>query len=941
MEGINENALAAGQANESAKGTTQGNYNTVAQKMNSSAKLTVITAGGGKRLSKQYQINERGELEKQGGGRMSQGRAQVLTVGGLADVAELLAKLKPYHALCYGTPEQDEIRVVTRKKWLELGKPDDAIPRIKEAFFWPADHAVMMFDYDPPENKQPLDRDGLLAAIRDAVPGLRQAACLWFPSSSSHITNEQTDEDLTGLQGQRLYFIVKHGNDIERAGEDLQTYLWAAGHGYVMISQAGSKLKRTIFDASVWQTNRLDFAAGASCQKPLTQRRGEPQIIDGEVEVIDTMALIPPPPEDVRTKANINQKAAMQGVDEKAQIVRIGYVEGMAYKIAGDETGDEERDKERFELARRTVETALSHQTLAGDFPITVVMDNGEKHETTAGDILDNRETYHGMITLDPIESGYDGGRAVGKLYLMSAKPGLNSFAHGGRFFKLTRPPAMVELVRGKTDEVIGQVLRLMRQSPEAYDFGGPLVVVERGELHPLDKHGLLHWLGGMTQFWKTAIINKAPVQVLEDPPMKIADQLLALGKRRQLKRLEAVITAPTVRPDGSLLDQPGFDSLTGLLLDVDQDDMYPVPRMPTTQQVETALERLMRPFADFPMVDMLDRSVLLSALLTAAVRPALPTAPAFGFDAPVQGSGKTLLAKCVAVIASGQRPKIQPHCREEEEVRKRLMTILLESPRAVVWDNILGTFDSASLAGLLTSSTYTDRILGVSKSAEVPNRAVWLLTGNNLTLAGDMPRRVLKCRIDPETERPFARRFDLEPESYCLKNRQRMISDALTIIRGWFAAGCPQADGQMASFEQWDTLVRQPIAWIANHVADFGEYDDVMRAVDNAQAQDPEQEMWGELLDAWVAVFGKDAKTAREVLDECEVMSWGASSSCIRKQLHEALSEYQGNARTISSRTLGKILGNRADRLVNGKRMRCIRQGGKHAQRWKVEQLE
>jgi len=97
-------------------------------------------------------------------------------------------------------------------------------------------------------------------------------------------------------------------------------------------------------------------------------------------------------------------------------------------------------------------------------------------------------------------------------------------------------------------------------------------------------------------------------------------------------------------------------------------------------------------------------------------------------------------------------------------------MTILLESPRAVVWDNIIGTFDSASLAGLLTSATYTDRILGVSKSADVPNRAVWLLTGNNLTLAGDMPRRVLKCRIDPQTERPFARRFDLEPESYCLK---------------------------------------------------------------------------------------------------------------------------------------------------------------------------
>jgi hypothetical protein len=931
MDNLKQTTPAAGQHKGEAFDTAPLYYSIIDEKTTKLARLTVITATKPKRITKQYHLTA-GELTQVGGGVMVAGNARVVDVVSLDELAALLKSLSVDQALCYGVPEANAVDVVTRDAWQRMGKPESPIPRIKDAFFWPAGYAVMMFDYDPAPNQQPLDRSGLIEALHMAVPALREVSCLWFPSSSSHITNTETGEDLTGLKGQRLYFIVKDGGDIERAGKDLQTYLWAVGHGYIMVSTAGTKLKRTAFDASVWQTNRLDFAAGAACIAPLEQRRGEPQQIKGRIDVLDTQGVIPPPNESIRTRSQMAIQAAMGEADEDAQIVRHGYIESVAYTIAGKNADDEGV----LARAKKLVERALNNHTLAGDFPLVVIAPDGTKMDVTVGDLLDNRETYHGLMTLDPIEPEYSGGRPVGKLYLMSATPGINSFAHGGRFFKLTRPPAMVELVRGKTVEVMEQVLRLMRQSPEAYDFGGPLVVVGQGEVHPLDKHSLMHWLGSTTQFWRWhKLPNGNQVEVLEDPPSKVADQLLAIGKRRQLKRLEAVITAPVIRPDGSLLSRLGFDELTGLLLDANEDDLFPVPLSPTQSDVKAALERLMRPFVDFPLVGMLDKSVLLAALLTAAVRPVLKTAPAFGFDAPVQGSGKTLLAKCIAVMANGQRAKIQPHCKEEEEIRKRLMTILLESPRAVVWDNIIGTFDSASLAGLLTSATYTDRILGVSKSADVPNRAVWLLTGNNLTLAGDMPRRVLKCRIDPQTERPFARRFDLEPESYCLKNRQRMVADALTIIRGWFAAGSPQAPGQMASFEEWDTLVRQPVAWIASHVADFGEYDDVMQAVDDAQAQDPEQEMWGELLDAWFAVFGNTLKTTREVLVEYNA-AFGAGAA---GDLSDALDEYKGN-RPITSRTLGKIFQYRADRLVNGKRMRKINGGGNHANQWRVEQI-
>jgi len=477
-----------------------------------------------------------------------------------------------------------------------------------------------------------------------------------------------------------------------------------------------------------------------------------------------------------------------------------------------------------------------------------------------------------------------------------------------------------------------------MQRAPEVFDFGGPLVTVADGRVYPLDEHTLRHWLGGCTQFWRWVTVKGDDAQRLEDPPAQVTKTLLSLGDRRQLKALTGIITAPTIRPDGSVLNSPGYDPVTGLLLEADSDDLYPIPITPTLDEARQAYRRLMTPFNDFPLVSDADRSVLLSALLTAAVRPALPTAPAFGFDAPLQGSGKTLLAKCIASLALGEVPDIWPHthARDDEEIRKRIMTILMGGTRAVIWDNVVGIFDSAALAGVLTSQTYSDRILGKTGSAKIPNKALWLLTGNNMTLAGDLPRRVLKCRIDPECERPYARRFSIDPETYCQQHRQRMIADALTIIRGWFCAeqgGELPATGRMASFEQWDDLVRQPVAWLAAHQLDNAEAQlgltDPMDAVDAAQSLDPEQEALDSLLTALEGVFGNREFMVKDVGEIVKRVQRARRSGFNPSDTHssrdddlvDVLEELLGNKCT-STRSIGRTLLNRADRLYNGRRL-------------------
>jgi len=907
------------------------------------AQITVITAEKPRRLTKAYE--QRGdELVKHNGGALLRGQAEIKNIGSLDGLSAVLSSLSGSQALCYGIPVRTPITVVTKKQWQREGKPETSIPRSKEAFSWPPGGGVLMIDYDPEPGKPPLSRDDVVGAIRDAIPALANVACIWWPSSSSHIIRVSDDEDLTGLRGQRIYFLVEDAADIERAGKEIETRLWAAGHGYVLISVSGQRLPRTLVDTSVWQTNRLDFAAGAACGDGLEQRRGQPVIIPGDTEWLDTATALPPASGDIRTLAERNQRAAMAEAAPKAQEKRGRYIEEKADEIAGVDGDEDDR-----QAAVETVTRALEHKTLSGDYPLVVVHDDGTQETVTAGRVLDAHDTYHGLLTLDPIEPDYDGGRATGKLYLMGARPVLYSFAHGGRTFKLNRQLASIELVRGRNADAVEAVLRVLRAQPDVFDYGGLLVLVSGGRTFLLDEHSLTHLLASITQFWKQhRLPNGEYVRVLEDPPSKVAKTLLSLGQRRELKQLQGVLTAQTIRPDGSLLCKPGFDELTGLLLDVDEDDQYPVPAQPSIEQVREALARLMRPFEDFPLVDMLDRSILLSALLTAVVRSVLPTSPAFGFDAPVQGSGKTLLAKCIVAIATGITAQVYPHASDEDEIRKRLMTILLKSPTAVLWDNVIGTFDSAAFAGLLTSATYSDRVLGASKDANVPNRAIWLLTGNNLSLAGDMPRRVLKCRIDPETERPFARSFDLDPEDYCLRHRHRMIADALTIIRGWFAAGSPTVNGRMASFELWDTMVRQPVVWIANHIAPFGDYDDPMRAVDLSQESDPEQVLLSDLLNGWHDVFGSDAVTAKDLLavhtkvtdsDADARRGFAVQVTDGERQLADALNEFRG-VRALTARSIGKVLQFREGRLVDGMRIRKRSTSGKHSQLWRVERV-
>jgi len=206
------------------------------------------------------------------------------------------------------------------------------------------------------------------------------------------------------------------------------------------------------------------------------------------------------------------------------------------------------------------------------------------------------------------------------------------------------------------------------------------------------------------------------------------------------------------VRLDGTILDQPGYDPITRLIYVPSPG--FVLPPLPTTpshaevQQAATWLQTEL--FPDFPFaLDAYGRPTVsaskanaMALLLTPILRPAIPGPVPLGvIEAPQAGTGKTLLASAIVVATTGHQAAMQAAPREEAEWRKTLTAILREGAPFCVLDNVHALW-SSTLAAALTAPTWTDRLLGSTQMLTLPQHTVFLATGNNIEVGGDLPRR-------------------------------------------------------------------------------------------------------------------------------------------------------------------------------------------------------
>ena len=462
---------------------------------------------------------------------------------------------------------------------------------------------------------------------------------------------------------------------------------------------------------------------------------------------------------------------------------------------------------------------------------------------------------------------------------------------------------------------VTDEAIEVMREDGTLYERGGLLVRLTGETIVDVDAEWLTDYFTRRASFFRMKERDGELKRVKVAPPMWLGKRLAVKRGERGLAELRGIITAPTLRRDGSLLDKPGFDTATGLLL---KPGSWPkIPEHPTRTDIEAAWKALWLPYAEFPYASNDDRAVAVAAILTAIVRRTLPLAPAFSFDAPTPSSGKTLLASCICELCGGETAVLGE--ADEEEIRKALTAVLLDGAPAMLFDNVVGAFKSSTMQAFLTSERFSARILGGSKLAKMPSNVLVAISGNNFLPVGDLWRRVMTCRIDPRTEAAHLRTFKLDALQHVRDHRQEMIAAGLTLLRAFLAAGAPRATkDKLGSYEVFDDLVRQCVIWLGKE--GVAPVTDPAISIAKTRALEPELQRLTAFLSATHAVMGDRKWRVAELIATVNAAPLTDDDG---QALHEALVLLAGdNFGRINVRILGAWITKQADRRCNGLRV-------------------
>jgi len=348
-------------------------------------------------------------------------------------------------------------------------------------------------------------------------------------------------------------------------------------------------------------------------------------------------------------------------------------------------------------------------------------------------------------------------------------------------------------------------------------------------------------------------------IEVPLAPPRSIASDYLSRVDCWRLRDLKGIVATPTLRADGTILQTPGYDAISRLVLDTGGVKFEPVPENPTKADAQAALGRLLEVIRGFPFDGLPDgttktpsRSVALSMMLTAPVAKTLPAIPAHLVGAPKAGTGKSLLVDGTSIIATGCTAPTLTYTGDPAEDEKRLVGMMLQGDGMIAIDNVEERLGGSFLCQVLTQETVQVRVLGKTGEVKVPTNTMICVTGNVLKVKGDVQRRSLICSMDANCERPETRVFEGDLKQDVKVNRTKLVADVLCILRAFAISperdqvlkGLKTADA-FGGFERWTERVRGALVWL-------GEPDPCANR-ETIREDEMETEQFAALVAAWV----------------------------------------------------------------------------------------
>lgn len=430
--------------------------------------------------------------------------------------------------------------------------------------------------------------------------------------------------------------------------------------------------------------------------------------------------------------------------------------------------------------------------------------------------------------------------------------------------------------------------------------------------LQQIAKHAMIDLLAQSADWCVWNIRKKSLTPA--NPPDTVASIILSRAGQWKVPIVAGVTTTPTLRPDGSVLIDHGYDEQTRLF-HVKDPDLHLLPTPLTRDNAIVALNLLLDLLTEFPFVSPVDRAVALSGIITPVVRGGLAVVPLHAFRATTAGTGKSYLADLASAIATGRPCPVIAVGHTEEETEKRLTGLLLAGFPVISIDNVNGELGGDLLCQAIERQLLRVRPLGKSEITEIESRATMFATGNSLRVRGDMTRRTLVCDLDANMERPETRQFKDNPLEKVLANRGLYVTACLTIIRCYMNAGCPGKLQPVASFNDWSDLVRSSLVWLGQA--------DPAASMEVARQDDPELATLREILGLWETYIGiQNRMPVRSVVQIAERRStddYGHQGDLAAPDFLEAIMRIAGERGNVNTTRFGNWLRKSEGRIVGG----------------------
>jgi hypothetical protein len=352
------------------------------------------------------------------------------------------------------------------------------------------------------------------------------------------------------------------------------------------------------------------------------------------------------------------------------------------------------------------------------------------------------------------------------------------------------------------------------------------------------------------------------------------------------------IVSSPVLVGDEGgyrIIDQAGYDAQSQVY---HQQTLDLPAEMSLDQARSLILDDLL---GDFPFDTQASRANAVGLLLLPFVRGLIDGAtPLHLIEAAKAGTGKGLLAAVCAIIWTGENPTLTsaPARNDDAEWSKTMTAALRRVPEYLVLDNVT-TLRSDALAMALTSHVWEGRLLGQSETLVLRNDAVWIATGNNVTLAGDIPRRIVPIRMVATQEDPSLRTGFKHNNlvGWVRANRGKLVRACLTLAHQGLQSNVTSNAPRIGSFEAYSDILGRILAGVG--------IDGFLGNLDRAR-ENPQIEAWRAVVGTWHAHFGENPTRPGELWkvlagDDCPLEFRGETQRAQIQSLGHMLRKQEG----------------------------------------------